>query len=382
MFLIITAVVNQTCYSQKIFDLKIELGPAFTPQEIFFVYNNGLKDVSITDTFSRGQIEFKENFYSDYASFEVRCNYEGRIAYSGTFFINENPASILLYPDPQNPTGLKYKNAKNITPVFDTNSNQLFTKLLLYRKKEALAVDDFFARNGYWPYTNDSVKYMFSKTYKAFNERTISFLKDNSEDYFSFWYFINQVIKPSVVFFGKDSVYLKYLLANVQSNFPHKYGNSPGGKYITSYLEGLIRPYGKNDLAPSFAAKNTNGTTTSLNGFKGKYVLIDFWATWCSPCMAALQSVKRLKENYPSDKFEVIGISRDVDLTTLTNTISHKNINWINIWDEDDTITHLFGVTAIPTTILINEEGIIVYRCTGLTPDSEKEIESILKQNL
>ena len=73
---------------------------------------------------------------------------------------------------------------------------------------------------------------------------------------------------------------------------------------------------------------------------------------------------------------------RPTGFEQLQNTISNKNINWINIWDEDDTITHLFGVAAIPTTILINKEGLIVYRCTGLTDENEKEIADLLEKDL
>ncbi len=271
---------------------------------------------------------------------------------------------------------------ENVRPVFDTSSNKLFGKLLVYRRKEAQAVDAFFSMNGYGRYNNDSLQNVFAQTYKAFTERTVSFLKNYSEDYFSFWYFTNQVIPPSIALLGNDSAFLKYLLATAESVFPDKYINSPGGKYIVSYLDGLIHPYLKNKLAPSFTGKDMSGSVIDINNCKGKYVLLDFWATWCGPCMEALPFIKKLRNDYSENKLEIIGINRDLSFKGLQNTVTNKKIKWRNIWDENDAITNLFGVTAIPTTILINKEGIIIYRGTGITAENEEEILEVLNKNL
>lgn len=95
---------------------------------------------------------------------------------------------------------LKYNKLENALPVFDTNSNQLFKKLLSYRKKEAQTLDNFINKNGNTYFTNDSLKLLFAKMYKVYNNKAISFLKENSENYFSFWYFINEVMPPTMAF--------------------------------------------------------------------------------------------------------------------------------------------------------------------------------------
>lgn len=379
IFLLATIVFTQKCYSQKTFDLKIILDSTIVPQEVSFVYFNGVKEIFATDTFFNSQLAFKENFFSEYPSFQIRYNHDGHTLYSNTYFINESPASLSFYYDAGE---LKHKNTINIKPVFDTTSNKLFGKLLVYRRKEARAVDAFFSKNGYGRYDNDSLQNVFAQTYKAFTERTVSFLKNYSEDYFSFWYFTNQVIPPSIALLGNDSAFLKYLLTTVESVFPDKYINNPGGKYIVSYLYGLIHPYLKNKSAPLFIGKDMSGSVIDMNNYKGKCVLLDFWATWCGPCMEALPFIKKLRNDYPANKLEIIGINRDLSFKGLQNTVTNKNIKWRNIWDENDAITNLFGVTAIPTTILINKEGIIIYRGTGITSENEEGILEVLNKNL
>jgi peroxiredoxin len=98
--------------------------------------------------------------------------------------------------------------------------------------------------------------------------------------------------------------------------------------------------------------------------------------------MEALPFIKKLRNDYSENKLEIIGINRDLSFKGLQNTVTNKKIKWRNIWDENDAITNLFGVTAIPTTILINKEGIIIYRGTGITAENEEEILEVLNKNL
>lgn len=379
LFCLVMLFIARCCYSQKMFDLKLSLDSSINPQKISFHYFDGINNKIIEDTFYNWELEFKEKFFSEYASVEFMYNTEGKISYSDVFFINEKPSRISL----NFVTGaLKYNKLENALPVFDTNSNQLFKKLLSYRKKEAQTLDDFINKNGNTYFTNDSLKLLFAQMYKVYNNKTISFLKENSENYFSFWYFINEVLPPTMAFLGNDTMYIRYLDKSFKTIFPARYVNSPGGKSIAVYLKGLINPYVENEYAPSFTGTGINGDKIKLNDLKGKYVLLDFWASWCGPCMYALPLIKKIRDSYTQDKLEVIGINQDKSFEKLHNAILNKNINWKNIWDEDDAITHLFGVTAIPVTILINKEGLLVYRCTGFNPDNEKQITEILDKGL
>jgi peroxiredoxin len=112
-----------------------------------------------------------------------------------------------------------------------------------------------------------------------------------------------------------------------------------------------------------FEAKDLNGKTLRLSDYKGKVVLLDFWATWCDPCLRELPHVRAAYEKYKSRGFEVIGISADTkvgDLTTFTRT--HR-MPWRQIFDGKGTkspIARTYGINGIPFTVLIGRDGKIV----------------------
>jgi thiol-disulfide isomerase/thioredoxin len=93
-----------------------------------------------------------------------------------------------------------------------------------------------------------------------------------------------------------------------------------------------------------------------------KYVLLDFWASWCAPCIQKFPSMLEIYRNANKDNFEILGVSVDVNRKSWENSISKNNLTWINIsnvkgWDE---ISDRYGVKAVPQNFLINPDGIII----------------------
>lgn len=112
--------------------------------------------------------------------------------------------------------------------------------------------------------------------------------------------------------------------------------------------------------APDFHAEDINGKPLHLLDFRGKYVLLDFWATWCGPCIAEIPNVQRLNEKYSKDKLIVIGISLDRDEQVLLSFLKKNNLSFLQILDKKKTISNKYNVTAIPMNFLIGPDGIII----------------------
>jgi peroxiredoxin len=111
---------------------------------------------------------------------------------------------------------------------------------------------------------------------------------------------------------------------------------------------------------PDFEAKDLDGKPLSIASRKGKVVLLDFWATWCGPCVAELPNVLKTYEKYHDKGFEIIGISLDSDKEKLTSFIKAKNMTWPQYFDGkgwENKISTQYGIRSIPSTYLIDKEG-------------------------
>ncbi|MDR1340343.1 MAG: TlpA family protein disulfide reductase [Prevotellaceae bacterium] len=105
----------------------------------------------------------------------------------------------------------------------------------------------------------------------------------------------------------------------------------------------------------------TTKSSISLDSLKGKYVVLDFWATWCGPCIQELPHLKELYSKTDRAKFEIVGIVGSSRSNTLTEAIDKHAITWPQILSDDtNKITEMYGINGYPTTFLIDTEGIVI----------------------
>ena len=134
------------------------------------------------------------------------------------------------------------------------------------------------------------------------------------------------------------------------------------------------------DLAPNFDLTSTEGKNVKLSDYRGKVVIVDFWATWCPPCRKGIPDLIELQNEF-KDKLVVIGVSLDQDTKSdVIPFIKKYGINYPVVYGTNQVIVDYGSINAIPTSFVINKEGKIVDKHIGLVPksDLETKIKEIL----
>ena len=126
-----------------------------------------------------------------------------------------------------------------------------------------------------------------------------------------------------------------------------------------------------NNKAPEFRLVSTDGKDIRLSEYKGKVVIIDFWATWCGPCRKGIPDLIELQKEFGKE-IVVIGISLDTDTKREVIPFMQKiGINYPVAYGTLEVTQQYGGVEAIPTSFVINKNGKIVDKHVGLVPKSE-----------
>ena len=112
--------------------------------------------------------------------------------------------------------------------------------------------------------------------------------------------------------------------------------------------------------APDFEATTVDGRPFKLSNLRGKIVLLDFWATWCAPCTAALPTLKQAQEQYGGAGLVIVGVTIDRTAEVARKFVTDKQVGWTQVWAEKGTrgpLAERYGVTTVPATFLIAPDG-------------------------
>jgi len=132
-----------------------------------------------------------------------------------------------------------------------------------------------------------------------------------------------------------------------------------------------------------FELATIDGGNLNLCDYRGKVLIVDFWATWCGPCRIEIPGFIELKREYGNKDFEIIGVSLDRGGPSVVKSFAYKmGINYPLVMANRQILLAFGGVSAIPTTFLLDRDGNIVKRYIGYSPKAEfeKEIDRLLSK--
>ena len=145
------------------------------------------------------------------------------------------------------------------------------------------------------------------------------------------------------------------------------------------------------DEAPETVLETLDGDHIRISQLRGKVVLLDFWATWCGPCIAALPGMKRLAQPHgdprdprgrPDRPFTLISISGDSNGARLREFVANHEMGWTQCWDGNSDAQRAYGVRSLPTYFVIDKAGRIVYAKAGWGRGTEQELERQVEKAL
>ena len=265
-----------------------------------------------------------------------------------------------------------------ITPVFIENGVirvRANADFFLNREVSGTVNNDLFSLyNAATEYGVDSIRRVFvidrmihpdkdwetqTKEYNArtdfLNSRNLSVQKNMVETY------KDQVFAPFMIYWEmKANLSLDELKAWRQKIDP-KLNNHPYTKQLDEYIR--LADFGVGSVMPNFTLKTPDGKDISLKDFKGKYVLVDFWASWCGPCLREMPNVVKLYKECKGKNFEIFGVSLDNKKDAWVKAIKANGMKWpqgsdLKGWGSEP--ARLCNVSAIPFTVLIDPEGEVI----------------------
>jgi thiol-disulfide isomerase/thioredoxin len=135
--------------------------------------------------------------------------------------------------------------------------------------------------------------------------------------------------------------------------------------------------------APDFSFTTSEGEFVKLEDLRGKVVVLDFWGTWCHPCVASVPAMRELNKKYSKDPaFVLIGIDTRDDEETLRAFTAENKMVWRQYRDTENQVSKLFSIRAFPTYVVIDPEGILRYRGIGASSRQGAALDDAIKKQL
>ncbi|MCL2683070.1 MAG: AhpC/TSA family protein [Bacteroidales bacterium] len=213
----------------------------------------------------------------------------------------------------------------------------------------------------------DEVK-QWSEIQSRMANRQENFIKNNPNSVYAAYLFSLQLLRKTV-----DEI------EEVFNRFTPEVQRSAFGEQIRTYLE-TAKKVAPGAVAPNFRQKDIDGNIVTLEQFRGKYVMLMFWGSWCGPCRRSHPHLMELLNAYKDSPLQVIGFASDRDRNAWKKAIEDDKLDFIhcNLFDKLDgeDVAALYNVRAFPTKVFIDPQGKIVKTSIGA---NEKELEELFE---
>ncbi len=132
--------------------------------------------------------------------------------------------------------------------------------------------------------------------------------------------------------------------------------------------------------APDFTLKSLEGINLRLQEYRGQVVLINFWASWCGPCRQEMPLLDRLHHRYEDTGFAVLGVNVEGDAAPAQKVVDKTKVTFPVLIDERQKVSEMYSLEAMPSTVVVDRDGVIRYIHRGYKPGDEAKYVEVVKQ--
>lgn len=192
------------------------------------------------------------------------------------------------------------------------------------------------------------------KILESTSKKTLDFANENRENLAGFYAMLS--------LFSLDPITYENELIEYSDEARAKFPNNSSVQFFANHMAEL-KPVSVGQKAPDFESLTPKGQPVRLSDFKGKYVLLDFWASWCGPCREENPNIVKQYHAFKDKGFTVLGMSLDDNPAAWTKAIADDDLDWPQVselkrWDSEAGL--LYKITAIPASFLIDPDGVII----------------------
>ena len=369
--LALSITISSCLLGQKKLEVVLTFPDTLNLTDLRIQIDNGLGRTTVPYKISdNNQVILSDFYYSKYAAVVVSLPKSKNGLHHNFFFVDEKHAKITFLPAVKDSSPL---DRYVLTNAYDFKSER--DRMETYAAAEMAEVKAYFEKHekeifdGNHKDLQDQFFEMDRRTYV----KIVEYIRKTGNSYFSFWYY-----RSNAQYSGLP---LDSILSIFDSTFPPSFKNSIEGHAFRQLVVGKLETK-KGNAAAQFSSNDINGNSVTLASFKNKkYVLLDFWATWCVPCIQAMPFLSGLREKY-SEQLEIISIAYPTSISQAKDVIAKQKMNWVNIYNDISLINSYGGMGAIPKLILIDKSGKIVYDNQKDNDSDLKVLVNLLEQNL
>lgn len=364
-------------FAQQKYIIKGQVGPVNPPAKVFLIYNQGNQDVTDSTTIKNGAFAFTGQV-KDITLAKLVMDYKG----AGLKSVTGNPDLLMLYLE-QGTTMVLSPDSLLKAKLSGTKANEGYMRYLAAVKPvmdavKAVQVEYDTAA----PEKKNSQAFVQAiQNKQQINQQQTNninnhFIAENPDAYISLQILIDRLHTD----YYPDPIALENQFSKLSANLRQGQAGIACQKQIDR-----LKTVAIGAIAPDFEQPDTSGRPVKLSSFRGKYVLVDFWASWCGPCRIENPNIVKTYNHFKGKNFTILGVSLDQPekKEDWLKAIHADGLNWTHVSDLNswsNTAAVLYGVKAIPQNLLIAPDGKIIAK-NIFGNDLENKLEELLGES-